>query len=67
MALLVGTDSMAEKRNDVSVRIDAEVYRLLKTVAAWKDVPIAEYLSDIVRPVVERDWAKINREVDRDK
>jgi hypothetical protein len=56
------SETMAKKRNDVSVRIDARVYRILKTVAAWEDVPIAEMLSDIVGPVVRKKLAKIQRE-----
>jgi hypothetical protein len=46
----------------VSVKIDAEVYRMVKTVAAWQDVTIADYLTAIVKPVVERDLAKLDRE-----
>jgi hypothetical protein len=43
------------KRNDVSVKIDAEVARLAKIVAAFEDKTVAEYLSESLRPIVERD------------
>ena len=60
MALLGGIS--VAKRNDVSVKIDAEVYRLVKLVATWKDMSVAEYLSQTLRPIVAKKWAKINRE-----
>jgi hypothetical protein len=50
------------KRNDVSVKIDADVYRMVRTVAAWRGVSAAEYLSQLVRPAVTADLAKVNRE-----
>jgi hypothetical protein len=62
MTSLAVADAMAKQRNDVSVKIDAEVYRLVKTVAAWRGITVAEYLTDIVKPAVARDWAKIGRE-----
>ncbi len=54
-----------QQRNDVSVKIDAEVYRMVKTVAAWKGVPIAEYLTEVVGPVARRDMGKMNQEIKR--
>jgi hypothetical protein len=60
----VATGTVMGKRNDVSVKIDAEVYRLVRTVAAWRGVSVAEYLSEIVAPVVRKDLKKMNREAD---
>jgi len=45
----------AVKRNDVNVKMDAEVVRLCKIVSSSRGVPMAEYLSDLVRPLVQRD------------
>lgn len=58
---------MAEKRALVSVKIDAEVYRLVKTVASWKDMNVADYLSEIARPIAERDFARISKEIEKSK
>ncbi len=58
-------EMMAKQRNDVSVKIDAKVYRLVKAVASYKGLSVAEYLSEIVKPLASRDWAKINREVSK--
>lgn len=41
------------KRKDVAVKIDAEVARMGKIVAAFEGKSLAEYLSDSLRPIVE--------------
>jgi hypothetical protein len=43
------------KRNDVPVKLDADVVRDAKIVAAYKAKSLAEYLSELVRPLVARD------------
>jgi hypothetical protein len=42
-------------RNDVAVKLDAEVVRVARIVAAYRNIPMAEYLSEILRPIVNRD------------
>jgi uncharacterized protein (DUF1778 family) len=51
------------KRNDVSVKIDAEVYRLVKTAASWQGKDIAEYLSEVAREAATRDISGISAEL----
>jgi hypothetical protein len=54
------TEDMARvKRNDVAVKLDADVARLARIVAAERGQPIAAYISDILRPIVERDAAEV--------
>jgi hypothetical protein len=60
-----GAVTMSDKRNKVSVKLDGDIYRLVKTIAAYRGVTIEEYLSEIVGPIAHRDWVKITREVDR--
>jgi hypothetical protein len=43
------------KRNDVSVKIDAEVVALAKMVASSREQSLAEYLSVTLDPIVRRD------------
>lgn len=43
------------KRNDVPVKMDTEVVRLARIVAAYRDIPMAEYLSERLRPLVTAD------------
>jgi hypothetical protein len=46
---------LVTRRNDIQVKIDAEVFTEAKMVSASRNVPLAEYLSDILRPIVRRD------------
>lgn len=43
------------RRNDVAVKLDMEVVRDAKVVASFKTQSLAEYLSELIRPLVERD------------
>jgi hypothetical protein len=47
-----------QKREDVSVKIDAKIHRKLKVIAAIEGRDIAEILSEIAEPVVDRRYAK---------
>jgi uncharacterized protein (DUF1778 family) len=54
-------DAKKVTRPLVSVKIDADVYRLIRTVAAWRGENIADYLSESMLPIAKRDVAKINK------
>jgi hypothetical protein len=43
------------QRNDVSVKLDAQVAREAKLVATYKGISVAQYISDVLRPIVHRD------------
>jgi hypothetical protein len=43
-------------RNDLNVRLDAEVVRVAKMVASGRGITLAEYLSESMRPIVKRDF-----------
>lgn len=45
------------KRNDTAVKVDAELVRIAKVIAAYRDIPLAEYLSERLRPLIEADHA----------
>jgi ATP-dependent Clp protease adapter protein ClpS len=47
-----------KKRTDATVKIDVEVLRKAKVVAAIRDVTLAEYLTEVLRPIVEKDHAR---------
>lgn len=56
-----GGAAVTVARNDVPVKLDADVVRLAKHVvinrrAAQKGLTLAEYLSGLLRPLVERDY-----------
>lgn len=42
------------KRNDVPAKIDAEVMRVARIVAAYEEIDIAELVSEILRPVLAK-------------
>lgn len=43
-----------KKRNDLVAKVDAEVLRMARIVAAYEDTSMAELLSSILRPVLEQ-------------
>jgi hypothetical protein len=44
------------KRNDEPVKVDAEVLKMARLVVQERDTTLAEYLSELLRPLVRRDW-----------
>jgi hypothetical protein len=42
------------KRNDTTVRLDARIAAKAKTVAASRNLNLAEYLSEVLAPIVEQ-------------
>jgi hypothetical protein len=41
-----------------TVRIEADLQSMLKYIAARRGVPIAKLTSDLIRPIVEREFRK---------
>lgn len=70
MALQVAERGMAAKkraekpkRDDAAVKIDRTLTDKAKFVASRKGVTMAEYLSELIRAPVERDFTKAIREM----
>ena len=55
------------KRNDIAVKVDAGVIASARVVVAHRNITLAEYLSDLLRPLVERDLKKTGREITGEK
>lgn len=53
----------APKRNDLVAKIDADVLKKAKLVAAHRSITLAEYLSEMLRPLVDRDVARLARDL----
>jgi hypothetical protein len=51
------------KRDDTAVKIDRTVADKAKLVASRRGITMAEYLTDLVRAAVERDFAKAVKEM----
>lgn len=64
MEVIMGVASIARgrpkrsQRRDVSVKIDEEVVQKAKHVALTKRITLAEYLTELLRGPVEKDFAK---------
>jgi hypothetical protein len=48
-------------RPDVTVKMDGQTVRKAKMVAASRGIPLAQYLTEIVAPIVDRDLAEATR------
>lgn len=47
------------KRDDSIVKIDAKLAKMAKTVAEAEDKYMAEYLSELIRPQLEKDYKRV--------
>jgi hypothetical protein len=48
-----------ERRDDITVKIGAALYRKAKMVAAFRDLSLAEYLTEVLEKPVARDYEKL--------
>jgi hypothetical protein len=55
----VATDRTTMARNDLTVKLDADLVKKAKYVVIERDKTLAEYLSEILRPTVERDFKEV--------
>lgn len=46
------------KRDDIPVKMDAGVVHICKIVAAYRNISLAEYLSETMKPVAEKSLAE---------
>ena len=54
------------KRDDVAVKLDRELTDKAKLVASRKRITLAEYMTELSRPTIEKDFAKVIREMKGD-
>lgn len=50
--------TMAVKRNDVPVKVDAHVIARARIAASAKGISLAEYVTETLRPIVEKEIAE---------
>ena len=48
---------------EVPVRIDEDVYRNARTVAAYRGISVSEYISANVRPIAVADMERMAKEI----
>jgi hypothetical protein len=61
--MMVVSSEQAVARDDVTVKMDAQTIRKAKMVAAARGITLAEYLSSIVAPIVDRDLERETKRV----
>lgn len=55
-----------QKRDDTAVKIATRIYRKAKMVAAHRDIPIAEFLSNLLEKPVDREYRRLLEELGSD-
>jgi len=62
--LLERNDSMTQpKRSKEAVKLDQDVLDKARVITARRKVSMADYLSDLLRPLVNRDYSKMAKEI----
>lgn len=70
MATSVKVDPMAKKRSEkkepptIAVKIDRALGTKAKMIAADRGVDTADYLSESLRSIIDRDWSRLVRQMD---
>jgi hypothetical protein len=51
-------------RQDVSIKFDKLLAGKARLIASGRGISMAEYLSEAVRPIIDRDYARLMRELE---
>lgn len=60
-AVIMAKKKVGGERKTLPVRIDAQLVRRSQNIARDRGTPLSDYVTDILRSAVERDWSKILR------
>lgn len=66
-AVIMAKKKGAGERKTLPVRIDAQLVRRAQNVARDRGLPLSDYVTEILRTSVERDWSKILRRIASDE
>ena len=55
-----------QKRNDASCKIESDIVRKGKIVSEFRDITLAEYLSNLLRDTVDHDYREAVRQANRE-
>ena len=50
-------------RNDTAVKIESDIVRQARTIASRRNITVAEYLSEILRATVAKDYRQVVQEM----
>jgi hypothetical protein len=54
-------DMARTRRNDVAVKMGADVVKMARHIAVDRNIPLAEYLTERIRPLVEQDFEEMTK------
>lgn len=57
----------AAKRDDTAVKVETKIYRRAKQIAAWRDISLAQYLSELLDKPVSRDYKELRKEMGQEE
>jgi hypothetical protein len=60
-----GGSDKSQGGEKTTVKLDAALHRRAKAVAAYQGRDLAEYLDTVIRPKVDKDFAKMAKDADR--
>lgn len=55
-----------EKRNDTTVKVDADVIRKLRYVASHREITLAKLLSDILKPIADKEFEQFKKQLNKE-
>jgi hypothetical protein len=55
------------RRNDVAVKLGADVVKMARHLAVDRGIPLAQYLTDRIRPLVEEDFNELRKSMSSPK
>jgi hypothetical protein len=57
----------APKRNDLSAKIAADIHRKAGVIAEYRGMPLAKFLSDLLREPVDVEYQKMTKDMAKGK
>jgi hypothetical protein len=51
-------------RQDVSIKFDKTLARMARLIAEGQGISMAEYLTELTRPMISRDYARLMRDLE---
>lgn len=61
--MAVGVRERVMARNDTAVKIETSIVRKARTIADRRSITVAEYLSELLRDNVDRDYRQVVQEM----
>lgn len=67
LVMVMSADRMTMARNDVAVKVGADVVKMAKHIAIDRGITLAEYLTERLRPLVEADFDEMAKKLGKSR